>query len=399
MPPLGYSAPPICAPPGHAPPEPRAPGAHTRRGALPRGHAVAFRPCAEPAGEAGLPRDRPFACWPGTRTRGRGGGSARPPVRVLAWRATPWERGGFRAAARSRVGLAREPAGEGAARSRVALAREPAGKGGLPRGRPFAFCPGANLRERGGGLLRGRPFACCPAREPAGEGGASTRLPVRVLPWRANLREGGGFRAVARSRFAWRANRGKGGGGASGAPLLCVPVRTLPVRANPGRGGRTPTWSPRPRSRTARACKRGRGKGCGGAPVLIPARGPLVCGWPLRANRGGHHAASGVARTVPGKRGKGGCARLVPRRPASRVLFACKGGGGRAETRDVPVPYTSFLCPPPLARKRERRLQWRGLSRVRESTGVGAVFGSPVRRERGRGQKGGRTCPAPPLRA
>ncbi|KAH9172870.1 hypothetical protein EDB89DRAFT_1905763 [Lactarius sanguifluus] len=319
MPPLGYSAPPICAPPGHAPPEPRAPGAHTRRGALPRGHAVAFRPCAEPAGEAGLPRDRPFACWPGARTRGRGGGSARPPVRVLAWRATPWERGGFRAAARSRVGLAREPAGEGAARSRVALAREPAGKGGLPRGRPFAFCPGANLWERGGGLLRGRPF---------------------------------------------------------GAPLLCVPVRTLPVRANPGRGGRTPTWSPCPRSRTARACKRGRGKGCGGAPVLIPARGPLVCGWPLRANRGGgHHAASGVARTVPGKRGKGGCARLVPRRPASRVLFACKGGGGRAETRDVPVPYTWFLCPPPLARKRERRLQWRACPVFASQRGWGRCSG------------------------
>ncbi|KAH9022672.1 hypothetical protein EDB85DRAFT_2278116 [Lactarius pseudohatsudake] len=103
-------------------------------------------------------------------------------------------------------------------------------------------------------------------------------------------------------------------------------------------------------TRALPACKRRRGaKGVEARPFSSP-RAPLVCVSPLCANReGGHRVPSGVARVVPGERGEG--ALRVPSPTPSRVA-----------------------CPVPPAR---------------ESAGARVVFGSPVRRERGRGRKGG----------
>ncbi|KAH9026956.1 hypothetical protein EDB84DRAFT_1677591, partial [Lactarius hengduanensis] len=263
------------------------------------------------------------------------------------------------------------------------------------------------------------------AREPAGE-------------------RGGGFRVVARSRFALARKPGERGGALPGVRPFAfgssaralgslAPVswkgrrfcafrfaRCLCARTR----GRTPTWSARPRSRGVRARKRGRGAGVWGArPFSSPRADPsFACG--LCAQTGGAAAPPLALRArspARGGRGGGGGAYLVPRRPScSRVN---EGAGG--QRRGTYLSRAPCSCaPPPLARKRERRLQWRGLvprSRVlfarerrgrgvavaspscanaggvslpaqppvRESTGAGAVFGSPVRRERGRGRKGG----------
>ncbi|KAH9165257.1 hypothetical protein EDB89DRAFT_1911524 [Lactarius sanguifluus] len=317
-----------------------------------QGQHIAPRICAPP-GHA-----PPDLCTPAYTEEG-----ALPPHGCVSpLRANPRERGGFRVVARSRFALAREHAGEGggcfhtATRLRFALARE--------------------LGEGGGG-----------------GGGAAVRVPVRVwlqraLPACLPLCRGEGAASVRSGSHIARAHKPRG----ALQPGARARVHARPVRAN--RGGVQRVW--------------------GAVPFSSPRTDPS-CAWPLRAKRGGHRAASGIARKVPGKRGK--------------------GGGAEGQRRGTYLSRAPRSCAPPLlARKWERRLLRRGLvpcSRVlfarerrvggavasplyangggvslpvqppvRESTGAaGAVFGSPVRRERGRGRKGGRTCPAPPLRA
>ncbi|KAH9016436.1 hypothetical protein EDB85DRAFT_2279952, partial [Lactarius pseudohatsudake] len=205
-----------------------------------------------------------------------------------------------------------------------ALAREPAGeRGGLLRGRPLAFCPGAQTGGKGGG---GALPGVCPFAF-----GSSARALGSLAPvsWKG--------RRFCAFRFA-----------------RCLCARTR---------GRTPTWSARPRSRGVRARKRGRGAGVWGArPFSSPRADPsFACGLCAQTG-GGRRAASGIARAVPGKRGKGGGgAYLVPRRPScSRVN---EGEGG--QRRGTYLSRAPCSCaPPPLARKRERRCSGGGLSRV-----------------------------------
>ncbi|KAH8989582.1 hypothetical protein EDB92DRAFT_1817099 [Lactarius akahatsu] len=278
-----------------------------------------------------------------------------------------------------------------------------------PRTPGVVFRPGARTRGKGA-PPRGCPFAFALPREPAGEGG------------------GGCFRAAARSRLALAREPGKGG--AAQAPPVRLPLCRMhrgggaasarrPPRANPGEG-RCSRLERAPRSRTAR---------CGGRPVS-PPRAPLICVSPLRANQGLGAAAPPLALRAwsPVRRGKEPCARLAPHRPTLRVLFVKRGGGGRGTYLARAAPRS--CASPPL--RANGSGGGRGLSRVRmpcsrvneggggdtcrapiartggrapspvcESTGAeaGAVFGSPVRRERGQGRKRGRTCPAPPLRA
>ncbi|KAH9048840.1 hypothetical protein EDB84DRAFT_1672952 [Lactarius hengduanensis] len=169
------------------------------------------------------------------------------------------------------------PLHAGGRRSPFALSRE-ATRGMSP----------LRAKRRGSGFWR--PRFACPRGARTGEGGLPRCLPFafRFVRWRcARTREGE-----------------EEGGALPQAGLHPLPpsvIRGLPFAR----------WPP--------ACKRGRGaKGEGGAPVPIPAA-PLVCVSPLRANQGGRHAASGVARAahrsrvVFGERGRGG-----------------KGGGGDA---------------------------------------------------------------------
>ncbi|KAH9008384.1 hypothetical protein EDB85DRAFT_2048264, partial [Lactarius pseudohatsudake] len=156
---------------------------------------------------------------------------------------------------------------------------------------------GAGAGDADGGVVEG-----------GARGGRFARPPLRNSPLRLNPGE-------------------RGGGAASARP----PVRTSPMRANPGRGGRCSRLERATPSAHCPCVQTGRGaKGVRGVPVLTPGlarscptpackRGgarrmcgrpfpspppPLVRMSPLRANQGRweRHAASGVARGVPGKR-------------------------------------------------------------------------------------------------
>ncbi|KAH9028702.1 hypothetical protein EDB84DRAFT_1497698, partial [Lactarius hengduanensis] len=221
-----------------------------------------------------------------------------------------------------------------AARSRATWPARPQGAytgGGLP---PWRF---ALAREPGGwGRFRVAARLRSPLRANPRERGGSTPPPVRVFP-SARTGEGGRRSGTERAPGSLALVPDAQGRGRR----FCA----FPPRANPGRGGCCSRLE-----RAPRACKRRRGaKGVGGAPALVPARAPrLRIGSARKPGEGGRRAASGVARAVPGKRGKGRCARVPPRRPASRVLFMCKRGGGQRRGTYLSRAAPRSCASPPL---------------------------------------------------
>ncbi|KAH9034793.1 hypothetical protein EDB84DRAFT_1676106 [Lactarius hengduanensis] len=283
---------PICAPPGHAPPGPRAPRALTREG-LPRG----VSPWRTNPGDGGASAWLPVRVHPCARTRGRGGVSAPPPVRVCP---------------SARIGEGGRRSGTEHAPGSLALVSDAQG--------------------------RGHRFCALPPRANPGRGGRCSRLeraPLCVSPLRANQGRG-----AAAPPLALRARvPGKRGEGAMRAcsptpsRVACpvqtrdvpVPCRTsllrLPSLARkrerrgqglvPRRqgGGGGPLLPARPCSQV------NRGGGGGGVLFDVKGRGRKrgrTCPPPLRANRGrgGRGArATCVAPFRSGKGGQGGAAR------------------------------------------------------------------------------------------
>ncbi|KAH9037931.1 hypothetical protein EDB84DRAFT_1479993, partial [Lactarius hengduanensis] len=171
----------------------------------------------------------------------------------------------------------------------------------------------------------------------AESGGTGARLPICAPPGhappgprvpRAHTREGG-------------SPRGRGG---STPP----PVRVFPS-ARTGEGGRRSGTERAPGSLALVPDAQGRGRRfCAFPPRANPGRGGCCSRLERAPREGGRRAASGVARAVPGKRGKGRCARVPPRRPASRVLFMCKRGGGQRRGTYLSRAAPRSCASPPL---------------------------------------------------
>ncbi|KAH9027543.1 hypothetical protein EDB85DRAFT_1892935 [Lactarius pseudohatsudake] len=212
------------------------------------------------------------------------------------------------------------------------------------------------------------------AREPRGWGNvaARSRLPLRANPW-----ERGGF---CRRPFAFALAREPGKGGGALGPSV-PPVRLplywmhrgggaasarcprVPTREE---GGAAPGWSAPPMHANGGGALR-----VWGAHPLSSPPAPLVCVSPhANQGKGGHRAASGVARGVPGKRGEGAVRACSPMPSCIACPVHVEGGGG-GDTCRTPIARVNGGCTPSCT------------SPVRESTGaeVGAVFGSPVRCE------------------
>ncbi|KAH9015772.1 hypothetical protein EDB84DRAFT_1525281 [Lactarius hengduanensis] len=256
---------------------------------------------------------------------------------------------------------------------RAALVRKAEGGGTgarLPICAPPGHAPPGPRAPRA--LTReGLPRGVSPWRTNPGDGGASAWLPVRVHPC-ARTRGRGGVSAPPPVRVCPSARIGEGGrrSGTERAPGSLALVSdaqgrghrfcALPPRANPGRGGRCSRLE-----RAPRACKRRRGaKGVGRTRSRPRARPSFACRLCAQTRAGGPpRRLWRCARGSPVRGGKGRCACVPPRRPASRALFVCKRGGGQRRGTYLSRAAPRSCASPPL--RANGSGGGRGLSRVR----------------------------------